>query len=177
MKVIIKNARLSFPSIFQFATYQGQSRDRYEASFLLPKDSDAVKDVQNAIQKVGSETLGANWKKAKNPLSDGDGREYDGYEGMWAIKASTKKRPAVLDYDKTTLVEEDGRIYAGCYVNASLSIYAFSNNYGNFIAAQLNGIQFFAPGKPFAVDEGDPLDDFEVFEPSSVEVAEDNIPW
>lgn len=165
MKLMLKNARLSFPSLFEQATYQGQSLEKYEATFLIPKDSDDAKAVQAAIKEVGAEVLGKDWSKAKLCILDGDTKEYDGYEGVWAVKASTKKRPIVLDKDKSALTAEDDKPYAGCYVNASISIYAFQNNYGKFVQAQLNAVQFskdgeaFGGGDSFSVDEFDDISD------------------
>ena len=39
----------------------------------------------------------------------------------------------IINKDKSAVTEEDGVVYAGCYVNASVSIYAFQNNYGKFV--------------------------------------------
>ena len=90
-KLMLKNVRLSFPSLFEHAQYQGNSLEKYEATFLLPKDGDDAKAVQAAIKAVGTEVLGKEWSKAKLCLLDGDTKDYDGYEGMMALKASTKK--------------------------------------------------------------------------------------
>ena len=150
-------------SLHEHASYQGQDLGKYEATFLIPKNSDDAKAVQAAIKEVGAEVLGDAWSKAKLCILDGDSKEYDGYEGMWAVKATTKKRPIVLDKDKSALSAEDDKPYAGCYVNASISIYAFQNNYGKFVQAQLNAVQFskdgdaFGGGDTFSVDEFDDI--------------------
>jgi hypothetical protein len=165
MKLMLKNARLSFPSLHEHASYQGQDLGKYEATFLIPKNSDDAKAVQAAIKEVGNDVLGDAWSKAKLCILDGDSKDYDGYEGMWAVKATTKKRPIVLDKDKSALTAEDDKPYAGCYVNASISIYAFQNNYGKFVQAQLNAVQFskdgdaFGGGDTFSVDEFDDISD------------------
>ena len=160
-KLMLKNVRLSFPSLFEHATYQGQSLEKYEATFLIPKDSDDAKAVQAAIKEVGSEVLGKEWSKAKLCLMDGDDKEYDGYEGVWAVKASTKKRPIVINKDKSALTDEDGVIYPGCYVNASISVFAYTNNYGKFVQAQLNAVQFAKDGEAFGGGDSFSIDDFE----------------
>lgn len=160
-KLMLKDVRLSFPSLFDHATYQGQSLDKYEATFLIPKDSDIAKEVQAAVKEVGTEVLGKDWSKAKLCLLDGDTKEYDGYEGMWAVKASTKKRPIIINKDKSAVTEEDGVVYAGCYVNASVSIYAFQNNYGKFVQAQLNAVQFNRDGEAFGGGDSFSMDEFE----------------
>jgi hypothetical protein len=141
----------------------GDDSGKYEATFLIPKDHAQVADIQNAVKEVGMAELGKDWAKAKLCLKDGSEKDYDGYEGNWTLKAATKKRPAIVDIDKTPLVEADGKPYAGCYVNASVTITAFQNAYGKFVQAQLNGIQFAGDGEPFGGgSEGYSEDDFGV---------------
>ena len=160
-KVKIANVRLSFPSIWKMAEYNGQTLNKYEATFLIAKDDPQAKVIQDAVKAAGLETLGKEWAKAKLCIIDGDSKDYDGYADHWALKASTKKRPLLIDRDKSVLAEEDDVLYAGCYVNASISIYAFSNNYGKFVMAQLNGIQFSKAGDSFGGDGGNAMDDFD----------------
>jgi len=62
------------------------------------------------------------------------------------------------------LTENDNRIYAGCYVNAIVVLWAQNNNYGKRINANLLGVQFVADGSPFG-DGGTSagVDDFDAF--------------
>ena len=39
--------------------------------------------------------------------------KYQGYQDHYSIKASTKKRPTLVNRDKTPIVEEDGIFYGG----------------------------------------------------------------
>jgi hypothetical protein len=158
---MLKDVRLSFPSLFEYATYQGESLNKYECTLLIPKDSDTAKEVQAAVKEAGMETLGSDWSKAKLCILDGDLKDYDGYEGVWAVKASTKKRPVIINKDKSAISEEDGVIYAGCYVNASVSISAFQSKYGKFVQAQLNAVQFNRDGDAFGGGDSFSIDEFE----------------
>jgi hypothetical protein len=56
----------------------------------------------------------------------------------------------VLHSDKTPLTEADGKPYAGCYVNASIELWAQDNNYGKRVNASLGGVQFARDGDAFA---------------------------
>ena len=159
--LMIKNARLSFPSLFQTATYKGDDLGRYECTLLVEKETPMAEEIQKVIKEVGSEVHGKNWSKAKLPIRDGDTVDYQGYENMWALKASTKKRPLVIDRDKTPLTEEDNVLYAGCFVNAKVSIYAYTNSYGSFVAAQLEAVQFAKDGESFGGGGGASVDDFD----------------
>ena len=167
-KINIKNARLSFPSIFRKATFQGGEANKYEATFLLDKDKDAdqIEAIEKAIEKFKTETFGEG--KAPKSLKltgfmDGDTKDYDGYANKMALKATTSRRTVVIDRDKTPLVEDDGRPYAGCYVNAIVSPW-FSDHPtgGKQILFNLEGIQFYKDGEPFG-DSSISVDAFDVF--------------
>jgi hypothetical protein len=56
-------------------------------------------------------------------LHDGDEKaEYEGFPGNFFLNAANKARPAVIDRDRSPLIQADGRPYAGCYVNAVIDI-------------------------------------------------------
>lgn len=174
MKIKLKNARLSFPSLFHTAKFGGEDTGKYEATFILDKAEHAaeIKAIKAAIKQLSDEKL-----KGKVPpsdklcLKDGDELERPEFAGKMTIKASTKKRPLVIDKDKSALAEADGKPYAGCFVNGILSLWAQDNQYGKRINGQLDGVQFYADGEPFgdgaiSVDEfddlsGDDADDFD----------------
>lgn len=165
MKIKLNNVRISFPSIFRKAQFSG-AETKYEATFLIDKasQSDLVKTLQDAIKGK----LAADLKNAKLPpdklcLKDGDSIDYDGYAGMWSIKASSTKRPLVIDRDKSPLTEDDNRIYAGCYVNAVIELWAQDNQFGKRINANLLGVQFAKDGQPFGDGVTASVDDFDAF--------------
>lgn len=122
-------------------------------------------------------------------IIDGNKKEYDGYAGMMAVTATRdkdKKRPKI--YDKAPwkkedadgnwvpwkvgdneesraeniLTQEDGRPYAGCYVNAVIDLWPQNNKHGKTIRAQLVSVQFHDDGDAFGAGsaKGDP-DDYE----------------
>lgn len=162
----IRNARLSFPSVFNKAVFNGVE-GKYEATLLFPKsDTETYEAITKAIEDLKKENKGAKVAADKLCIKDGDEIEYEGYEGMWAIKASNSKRPTVINRDKTPLVEDDDVIYAGCYVNGVIDLWFQNNQYGKRINANLLGLQFVKDGEPFAdgakvasADEFDELED------------------
>jgi len=167
-KINIKNARLSFPSLFRKSVFQGVESKKYEATFLLDKDTDAdqIDAIHQAIEKFKIETFGED--KAPKSLKltgfmDGDSKDYDGYANKMGLKATTSRRTVVIDRDKTPLVEDDGRPYAGCYVNAIVSPW-FSDHPtgGKQILFNLEGVQFYKDGAPFG-DSSISVDAFDVF--------------
>lgn len=167
----LKNVRLSFPSLFHKAVFNGEET-KFEATFLLDKAANAteIAEIQAAIKEaIKTDLKGAKVPSDKLCLKDGDEAVYDGYAGCWSLKAGNNKRPLVIDKDKTPLSEEDNRIYSGCYVNAMVELWTQNNSYGKRINANLLGVQFAKDGVPFgdggkaaSMDDFDTLDDVEV---------------
>ena len=109
MKIKIENVRLSFPSLFRKAQFNG-AETKYEATFLLSKTDHAkvISQIDKAIkEKIAGDLKGAKIGADKLCLRDGDDVDYDGYEGHMSLKASNKKRPLVIGKDKSPLTEDD----------------------------------------------------------------------
>jgi len=161
----IQNARLSFPSLFKKASFDGTTEGKYEATLLFPKSD---KKTYDAIMKVIDEAKALKKTKVgadKIFIKDGDDIDYDGYEGMWAVKASNNKRPTVINRDKTPVTEDDEIFYAGCYVNAIIEPWVQDNQFGKRVNSNLLGVQFVKDGEPFG-DGGTKVteDDFDDIE-------------
>lgn len=170
-KIKLNNVRLSFPSLFRKATFSGEET-KFEGTFLIDKDAqaDKISEIEKAIEGLIADRLkGAKLKADKICLKDGDDIDYAGYAGHMSIKASNGKRPMVLDRDRSPLTEDDNRIYAGCYVNAIIDLWAQDNQYGKRINANLLGVQFFKDGEPFADGVAANADDFDVFDDADME--------
>lgn len=167
-KIQLKNVRLSFPSIFQRASFNGE-QGKFEATFLLCKktQADQIEKLQAAIDSAVKEAK-VKIPHDKRCLKDGDDFDYDGYEGHMAFKASTNKRPTIIDRDKTPLAEDDNKPYAGCYVNAIVDIWIQNNNYGKRANGNLFGIQFFKDGESFGAGDLDVTDDFDDFDDDEI---------
>jgi hypothetical protein len=164
-KIKMHNVRLSFPSLFRKAVFSGEET-KFEATFLLNKETqaDKIAEIEQAIEAMIRDNLkGTKLKEDKICLKDGDEIDYAGYAGHMSIKASNNKRPMVFDRDKTPLSEDDNRIYAGCYVNAIVELWAQNNQWGKRINANLLGVQFFKDGEPFSDGVVATADDFDAF--------------
>lgn len=159
MKIKLENVRLAFPQLFEAKTVNGEGEPAFSAAFLLEKDHPAVKTLRAAFETLGKEKWGAKWVNVKKEmetkdrlaLHDGDTKaDYAGFEGNFFVSSRNKTRPLVLDRDKSPLTAQDGRPYAGCYVNASIELWCQDNNYGKRINASLRGVQFYKGGDAFA---------------------------
>src|ERR1700744_1039392 len=160
MDLMLKNVRLSFPVLDEAEAFPGSSVKRYSATFLIEKGSEHDKMIRAAIKSEAVEKWGkkaeATLKQVENNSNkfcyrDGDLTEYDGYENHMALSSHRREkdgRPGVFDADKTPLPPSSGKPYAGCYVNAKVSIYAQSGEYTG-IRCSLTAVQFYKDGDSF----------------------------
>ena len=165
MDFVTKNARLSFPNLFTPSAYEGSDNLKYSATLILDKTQDADQIAQ--LRKIVSSLAKEKWsdklpKKMFYSLQDGDDLERAEYEGKYILKANNKKRVPIIDKDMSALVAEDERPYAGCFVNAKVRFYAWSNG-GSFsgVLCSLEAVQFAADGESFGGGAGNALDGFE----------------
>lgn len=171
-RIALNNVRLSFPKLFEAEPFEAGGKPRYSAAFLVPKGSDLEKKIEQAIKAEAQAKWGKTWEKtlasvrgASNKCSwqDGDLSKYESDEGHWrlsAIRQESDGRPAVLDRDKTPLTAADGRIYAGCFVNAIVEVWAQSGQYTG-IRCSLLGVQFVKDGDAFGGAARVTSDEFE----------------
>ena len=159
MKVKLTNVRLAFPVLFEAKTVNGEGKPAFSASFLLDPADHQVKALNQAIEQVAKDKWGAKAEailkqmraQDKVALHDGDLKaNYDGFPGNLYVSARSATRPLVIDKDKSPLTEQDGKPYAGCFVNASIELWPQDNNYGKRVNASLRGVQFFRDGDAFA---------------------------
>lgn len=162
-------ARLSFPRLFKPKAFREGQDPRFEATFLLdPSDkahAKVIKQIEDAADSIVEEHFGKKKpKKIELCFGDGDEKDYDGYEGMFYISTSNKTRPTVVARDRTPLVEEDGKPYAGCYVNGSITLWVMDNEFGKRVNANLRAVQFVKDGEAFGVKPVDADEEFDVLD-------------
>lgn len=148
--IIIKNVRISFPALFSKPVINGQE-GKFGAKFILDPatNGDAIKALESRIAVLLRDKL-KNIKLAsdKKCLRNGDDAGRPEYEGNFVLSASNKVRPVVIDRAGQPIVEDDGVIYSGCYVNAKVDPWAQDNQFGKRINATLIAVQFQADGEP-----------------------------
>lgn len=174
MKIKLNNVRLSFAQLFEAKTVNGEGKPAFSASFLIEPSDPQVAAINAAIDAVAKDKWGAKTEANlkvmrsadKTCLHSGDLKaNYDGFEGMLYVSARNALRPLVIDTDKSPLTAQDGKPYSGCYVNASVELWAQDNNYGKRVNATLMGVQFFKDGESFSgggVASEDDFDDLSI---------------
>lgn len=176
--LLLKNVRLSFPHLFTAQSFQNEGEPKYSTVLLIPKGSDAHKQIEAEIRRVATDAFGDGAKAIverqnatnRKLLRDGDdavdgytqsGEPKNGYAGNVYIKASTKTAPKVVGRSRQPITEADGIIYAGAIVNAQIDIWAQKNQFGKAVNCKLLAIQFWADGDRLGGDSGANVDAFE----------------
>jgi len=159
MRIILRDVRLAFPSLWKATTPKGGGEAAFSAAFILPRTHKQLGELESAFVEIAKDkwttkadaVLKALKQSDKVCLHNGDSKsEYDGFEGNWFVSARSKTRPSVFDQQRQELTEADGKPYSGCYVNASLELWPQDNAFGKRINAQLRGVQFLRNGDAFA---------------------------
>ena len=150
--ITLKNVRLSFPQLWTPKAYMEGQTAKFSANFLLDKETDKgqLSDFKKAVKQAATLAFNGDIPKGlKTCLGDGVEKAYDGYENSMFVSCSSRQRPVIIDRDRTPLVEEDERPYAGCFVNAAVSLWVQNNQFGKRVNCNLQAIQFVKDGDTF----------------------------
>lgn len=160
IRLTVRNARLAFETLYTPERFPGGTDPTpyFSASFILPPDHPQLSEIREAMlaaamekwPKKGAEMLKAAEMIGKVPLRSGDTKpNSEGFSGNWFVSARSKKRPTLKDRDgRTPLVESDGKLYGGCYVNALLEFFGYDTG-SNGVGADLRGVQLVRDGDAF----------------------------
>jgi len=180
--VQLKHVRIAFiDDLFEPGQYEGKGDFRHTATFIVEPGSVNDTAIQMAIMNEATALWG---KKADSMLEDMRGNKnkfsymknkkdkagdvYDGFENMFALSGVRKQKdgaPLFLHNvkDPSTgkaqrLMGKEGIIYAGCYVNAKVEMWAQGGTYSGMRCGLL-GVQFDGHGDSFggasrATDDG-----------------------
>ena len=155
-KLRLTNVRLSFPQLFRPKSWQQGQEPSYSANFILSKTDDAeqILAIRQKMTELARERWGAAIPKGiKLCLRDGgeEGKtDVDGYgPTVMFLSTSSRKKIPLVDRNLAPLTEDDGKLYAGCYVNASMRFWVQDNEFGKRVNAQLNAVQFALDGEAF----------------------------
>jgi hypothetical protein len=145
---IILHGVLSYASVFKPRSING-GEEKYSICLIMKKDlekkyGNKVKIIL-AYEKLIAEN--AFLKGAfKKPLRDGTEREAEGFENCYFINANSNTPPGIISKNFKPIVS-DKEIYSGCFIRASITLYAFNTNGNKGIACALNNIQKISDGE------------------------------
>ena len=153
LKIMTPAFRASFVTVFNPKLPPDPKpgdKPKYSVVMLFDKNTDisALREVANAAaaEKFGSDLP----KNFQWPFQDGDDKEYDGYEGMIAVRASSDRKPGLVDRENVDIIAEED-FYSGCYARATIVAFAYGGKGKPFkpgVSFGLRNIQKIRDGVP-----------------------------
>lgn len=186
MRLLLKNVRIAFPALYVPQAI-GDGEPAYSAKFIVPPDHPQLKELRDAISAVAKEKWADKAEGVLKLLKEDKkvaflegpyrnkktGEVYDGFDGNYTLSVrnggASPVRPSTFDAQNREVTQADGVIYNGCYVDASIELYAQDNNYGRRINCSLRGVRFAGHGESFGGGTKASADEFG----APVEVEED----
>lgn len=179
--VKLKGVRLSYPNLFKAVTPKtsdgkpGSGDPKFSATFILDKvkdkaQIDAIKAQMGAMLAEFNTVNGKPEALApdKYCLRGGEfkpGKAGYGPDVVFITSSNTANRPpVVVDEKLQPMAETDKRLFAGCYVNATIRLWFQNNANGKRINGSLEGVQYARPGEPFGEAQLEAEDMFEAEE-------------
>jgi len=158
-KIELKNVRLSFAELWTAKAFQEGQTPKYQASFLLdPSDKEHAKHIK-LIKAEAAKIKKAEWgdkipKLKGECFGNGDDLDtvYDGYEGMFYVRANKNAddgRVTIVNTNNDPLTVDDGKPYNGCYVDATFTMWTQDNSFGKRVNGNLRAIRFRGDGEAF----------------------------
>jgi hypothetical protein len=157
--VKLQGVRLSYPHLFELYKYDEKSKPEYSAQFILSKTGHAetLKQIRamyaDMVSKAKCKVLDAYEVCLRDGAKKADKKGY-GPDTMF-IKAKADKKFKLADITGQPVLEDNGKFYAGCYVNAIISFWLQDNSWGKRINCRLLGVQFLRDGEPLGSEDMD----------------------
>lgn len=171
--ILTPKFRLSYPALFEPVLNKESGKLEYRCAALFKKGENL-----DALKALAQETCAEKWgkdaskwpKPMRSPFRLQEERMKDGVlpEGLEEgavfinLKASEKKKPAIVDENVVDIIDQS-QIYAGCWVRAKVTCYAYGGpgtGYQAGVAFGLGNVQKMADDKPLGGGRTRPEDDF-----------------
>lgn len=169
-KIVTPEARLSYPNLFKARSVNG-NEPKYSCTLIFGAKADLSK-LKTAALEAAREKWGSKAddmikrKQLKLPFRDGAEKDGEGYgEGTIFVNATSKQKPGLVDRGLEPIIE-DGDLYPGCYVRASLRAFAYDTQGNKGVSFGLQNVQKLRDGDPIG-GRSRPADDFEPIEAGS----------
>ena len=180
LKLMLPEVRGSFLVLGEPEQYQGAGPFRWSSTALIPYESALLQKIRDALKETAKQKWEKKWEThyeacITDPkaccLVDGKRKDYDGYQGHFALTAhryQDKGRPLVMDTDKSPIYKPNnevyegkgGRLYSGCFINMQVEFWAQDNKTGKGLRATLLGVQRVRDGDAFGGGAAPSADDF-----------------
>jgi hypothetical protein len=141
-KVMTPKFRVAFARVFKPEAFEEGQEALFSITMLFPKETDI-----SGLKAVAREAKKAKWgdkapKKLKSPFKDGDSEDfedYDGFEGMIVVRATSKWKPGIVDMNLQNITDET-EFYSGCWARATVTAFAY-DRIGRGVSFALQNLQ------------------------------------
>lgn len=182
----LNNVRLSYPRLdvpdyFNGVKSRPNDKKRWSASFHVDMTDPQKKMIDDALIAEAKAKWANKWQAIHKAILpdpkgccwvDGEAKGHPGVMILSAHRYEDVGPPVVYDNDKspiygpdrTVLPGKEGRLFAGCYVNAQVEIWAQDNKSGKGLRCGLLIVQRVRKGEAFGGGSAPNPDDFEEIE-------------
>ena len=162
MSVTTGKVRASYVHIFTPRIPENGGEPKYSVTLLIPKSDTATlnalyADIEKAKQEGAQKVFGGNIPpQCKIPIYDGDGYRLSGElfgeecRGHMVVTASAKQQPVIVGLDMQNIINP-ADVYSGCYIRASVNMFAYNSNGNKGIGCGLNAVQKIEDGEPLSM--------------------------
>lgn len=162
MAVTTGKVRASYVHIFMPRTPDNGGEAKYSITLLIPKNDTATlnaiyTDIERAKQEGAQKAFGGQIPpQCKVPIYDGDGYGPSGdafgeeCRGCMVLRTSAKQQPVIVGLDMQNIINP-ADVYSGCYVRASVNMFAYNSNGNKGIGCGLNAVQKIEDGEPLSM--------------------------
>lgn len=172
--------RCSYVHVFEKYEKSG----KYQLHILIDKKDkttlDLIKKAVAAAKEKGKNEL---WKGKipgdyASPLSDGDDKDDEAYEGKYFLNAKNSyRRPRVVQYNDEGVLEDiddPEEFYSGCYAQVALTFFPYANS-GHGVGTTIDNILKTRDGDPLGGGSYSADNDFGDDDDDDGDVAEDDL--
>lgn len=160
-QILLPDVRLSYPSLFKARKAMksdtgDDKKPQFQADFILSKKKHAavITAIQAEEKRILTETFGKLPGKYKSCLREGadmtdnEGNIREGYdENKMRLASKHTAKQATLG-KKKEVIDDENVFYGGCYVNAVVTLFPWSNEKsGKGCSASLGPVQFCRDGE------------------------------
>lgn len=159
MAVTTGKVRASYVHIFTPRVPDNGGGAKYSVTLLIPKNDTTTlnalyADIERAKQEGAQRAFnGSVPPQCKIPIYDGDGYRPSGEafgeecKGCMVMTASAKDKPVIVGLDMQEILNP-ADVYPGCYIRASVNMFAYNSNGNKGIGCGLNAVQKIEDGIP-----------------------------
>jgi hypothetical protein len=141
-KVMTGLVRLAFVNVLA-AKPNPSGALKYSTIALIDPKDDVVPMIKEACKAAALEKWGTADKIPKglrNPLRDGDEKDYAGFEGFLFVSCNSDGKPGVIDAACKPVTDDSG-VYSGCWARLDLNFFGYQKAGNQGVAAGLNNVQ------------------------------------